>query len=342
MIKDIFKLSLTPQKEDCTIIYAIKALLQRYEMDNLSQIGGQLAYFSMLSIFPFLIFINAVIAKLHLPISKKFLETKEILPPEIIEIINNYLGYLGENTNPSILSLGLLFSIYLASRSSLSLIEAINKAYRTDIHAPIWQKIIVSLIITITLGVTLILSLIFLTLGETLTTDILTFFHLPIDYSRIWNLIRWSFVILALSGSLSMVYYILPCKKTSFKLVIPGTIFAMVGFLGMTMLFSMYVNRYNNYTAIYGSLGGIIIFMIWLYTSGIVIVLGAELNHILETKHLGIYSYDILEKQPTIDIKQNKKFPYGVSGRPQHHNIKIPHQNIPTTKIPRKKRATKR
>lgn len=318
-------LDIRPKKEDNIAIYAIKALIQRYETDHLSQVGGQLAYFCMLSIFPFFIVINAIIGRLHLPLSQKILGAKEVLPPEIIEIITNYLGYIGENTSSSLLSFGLLFTLYLASRSSLSLIEAINRAYKTDVHAVFWQKIIIALLITLTLGLTLIISLVFLTFGQELMTKLLKFLNLPLDYANTWNFIRWSFVIFALSGTLSIVYYILPCKKSNFKLVIPGTLFAMITFLVMTLLFSAYVNNYNNYTTIYGSLGGIIVFMIWLYSSGIIIVLGAELNHILETKALGIYQYDILENRPRLKLKLKQRFHHGISGRPHHHNIYNPH-----------------
>ncbi|MGL5439944.1 MAG: YihY/virulence factor BrkB family protein [Filifactoraceae bacterium] len=313
--------NIKPKKNDTIAIYVIKALIQRYETDRISQIGGQFAYFSILSVFPFLIVVNAVIARLNIPITNNFLEAKELLPPEIIEIVSNYLTYIRHNTGSGILPFGLISTIYLSSIASLALIDAINKAYKTNIHPPFWQKIIIAIIITLTLGLTIIISLVFLTFGEEFIIKTLGFIKLPLNYVRTWNTLRWLFVILILSATLSVIYYILPCKKSKFRLVIPGTIFSVVTFLGMTMIFSIYVNNFGNYSSIYGSLGGIIIFMIWLYSSGIVIVLGAELNHIIETHNLGIYQYDILENNNKLKLKLGQRLTQGISGRPHHYSI---------------------
>lgn len=274
------KLDMSPKKEDKFYIYVFKSLVTRYSQDGVGQIGGQLAYFCILSIFPFLIFVNAFIARLKLPLRSWIEGMKEILPPDIIEIVISYIEHIDKYSDMSIMSIGLLITVYLASKSSMSLIHAISRAYRIE-DCGFIRKVLLSIFITIMLGFSVILSLVFITFGRDMIVSLLEFLRLPLVLASVWTIIRWLIAPIAMFVTLSTIFYVTPSRKSRYREIIPGTLFSIVGFFVMTIIFSIYVNHFANYSGVYGSLGGIIIFLVWLYSSGIVIVMGAELNHTL-------------------------------------------------------------
>lgn len=319
MIKKSFSEKyLYPKKEDHILPYAFKALYRRYIDDNLSQMGGQLAYFFALSLFPLLILISQIIGFFDITISSILITLQGIFPQEILDLVIDFLEYSTNNTSQGVLTLGVLFTVYLASRAFNSLIFALNKAFRIDIYTTNMQKRILAYLVTFVLIVSLILSLGFVAVGKDIIHSVTQWLNVEFLFLDIWDAIRWTTVISALFITLSLIYNVIPFKNFPRRYTIVGTIFTMGLWLSLSIAFAYYVNNFSNYSVIYGSLGAVMLLLLYLYFAGIIIVLGAELTHILAMRHLGNFSYDV-------------KLP------PKSGKINLPKNNIAALKLHKKK-----
>lgn len=293
MFYSFSKKYLYPQKEDNVIWYCGKALYRRYVDDNLSQVGGQLAYFFILSIFPLLMLISQIIGRFNLRSSEVSFIIKDFIPPNILEIALDYISFVNKTTSTGIFTFSALFSVYLASKAITSLIYALNKAYRIDIHTTNFQKKILAFIVTLFVILAVIISLILITLGKPLMLKISTLIGLEFIFLETWSLIRWGVATSALFITLFIIYNIIPFKTFPRKYNIAGTLFTMVSWSILSLAFAYYVNNISNYSKIYGSLGTVMLMLLYLYFAGIIIVLGGELNHILAQRSIGNFEYDV-------------------------------------------------
>ncbi len=264
----------------------VKKLLKRFSSDNVSQTGGQLAYFFLLSIFPFLIFLNALLGFLDIPIETITNQLETIAPTDVMELIKSYLTSVVTTKNTGLLSIGLITSIYTASKAVDSLIIALNTAYRVKKDRSFIKKKLLSLFFTALLAVTIAIALFLPVLGRNIMQPVADFLGISGIFVNIWVYVRWVIVLTVLFIAISLVYHIVPYVKLPFKKSIPGTIFATIAWILISVGFGIYVNNFGNYSAVYGSLGAVIALMFWLYLTGIVLVLGGELNYILYQENI--------------------------------------------------------
>lgn len=284
---------LYPKKDDNIFCYCTKALYRRYIDDNLSQIGGQLAYFFILSIFPLLMLLSQIVGSFKLKSFDIFSSLGEILPQNVMSIIVDYLDFINSTTSTGLFTFSALFSVYLASKAITALIYALSKAYRIDIKTTNFQKKIIAFVATIFVIISVIISLILITIGEPLLLKISTFLGLEFIFIETWSLIRWGIALSTLSITLFMIYNIIPFKTFPKKYNIAGVLFTMSSWLILSVGFAYYVNNISNYSKIYGSLGTVMLMLLYLYFAGIIIVLGGELNHILAQRSIGNFEYDV-------------------------------------------------
>ena len=259
----------------------ILELPKRFARDNISQTGGQLAYFFLLSVFPFLIFLNALLGFLNISVESIIREISAIAPEEIVVLLRGYLESVVETRNTSLLSIGLLASIFSASKAVDSLIIALNTAYDVENKRNFITKKAVSIFFTLILGFAIVISLLLPALGKNVAFLIADFFRISNIIVFVWVYIRWVIVFFILFITIALLYHIVPYVNQPFKNSLPGTFFAVTSWLLVSYGFGIYVNNFANYSAVYGSIGAVIALMFWLYLTGIILVLGGEINDIL-------------------------------------------------------------
>lgn len=284
---------ISPHKDDPVVLYATRALYKRYKEDELSQLGGQLAYFFILSIFPMLMLLSQIIGLLSIDTVELSTVLSKFFPPNILDLVFEYLRYAIDTTSTGIFTFSAISSVFIASKALTSIIYALNKAYRVDIHSSNTQKRILAFVFTLFLVFALILSLVLITVGKPLFYNILEFFHLDTVFLQIWTIFRWSASLLTLFFTLYTVYFIIPSERIPRRYNIIGSVFTMASLMSMSLAFAYYVSNFSNYTIIYGSLGTVMLLLLYLYFSGIIIVLGGELIHILYHRSIGNYKYDV-------------------------------------------------
>ena len=256
-------------------------LPKRFSRDNISQTGGQLAYFFLLSFFPFLIFLNALLGFLNISVDTILQEISRIAPKEIMVFLRGYLESVVQTKNTSLLSISLLAALFSASKAVDSLIISLNTAYSTENKRNFFTKKAVSIFFTLLLGLSIAVSLIIPALGKNVAFFIADFLRISKYLVLVWVYIRWLLVFFILFITIALLYHIVPYVNQPFKNSLPGTFFAVIGWLLVSYAFGIYVNNFANYTAVYGSIGAVIALMFWLYLTGIILVIGGEINDIL-------------------------------------------------------------
>lgn len=289
---------LLPKKDDPVILYSVKALLRRYSEDHLSQLGGQLAYFFILSLFPFLMLANQVITKLNLNGQGLIDELQRFLPENMIYVLDAYLLQLSKTQSNSLFTFSAIFTVGLASKAITSLLYSLNRAFRSEKKLSISKVFVSYLFIALTL-ILIFISILFLSVGKELFDKIVIFFNLNEKWSIIWQIIRWSIPLGGMILMLVALYNIIPSKDFPRKYTFVGAVFAVALWILMSLGLSYYTSNFGRYSIVYGSLGAIMIMLLFLYWSGIVIVLGGELAHILAMRSENRFEFDVPSNKST-------------------------------------------
>lgn len=280
-------------KEDKWFLFLYR-LIKNIREDEVTAIGAQLTYYLILSLFPFLIFLLNIIGHISI-VNTAFVEDVLILLPDQTQgLINSIIQEIARNTSDKILSFSLFFSLWTGSLGISAIIRAINKAYNIKERRNYIRQKLVSIIFAIALVILIIIVLLTLVFGEMIGNTLFSYIGATDIFYKIWESVRkiiplFSMIIIF---ALLYKYSIIPKgrRRLKFTHTLPGAIFTTVGWILASNIFSYYVNNFANYSRTYGSLGGVIVLLIWLYITSIMIVLGGEINGTLAS--IFIYGID--------------------------------------------------
>lgn len=258
----------------------LKELLCRYEDDGVSEIGAQLTYYLILSVFPFLIFFLSILKFTPLADAGVLERLLAVLPGDTQKILYDIISEIMRKGNFALLSFGAIGALWSSSNGIMSIIKSVNRAFDLEESRPFWKLRGLSIIFTISLYIVLIIAFSILIFGEVFFNLIFISYTWP-SYV-IWKILKIIIPLLFMGLMLSFLYKFSPSIKegieVKFSETIPGSVFASIGIILFSSIFSFYVNNFGNYSKSYGSIGGLIVLLIWLYSISIVIVLGAEVN----------------------------------------------------------------
>ena len=268
--------------DDGKVKYLIKTMVTRFFDHNVSRVGGQLAFFILLSLFPFLVFLNALIASLNISTDKLFLLLEPVFPQQITELIIGYVRQVSGSQSVGLISIAVVVVIFSASKSVRSLAFSINTAYGTgDSKHPV-RNIFYSMLYVIAAGIVAVIIILFITLSQDFLVEIVKITNIPKLIIIILGVCRWASLVAILFFVLALVYKITPDKKVKFRHIFPGTFLATLGMILLTYGFSAYVNYFARGSILSGTIGAVILLMLWVYFASIIIILGAELNSSME------------------------------------------------------------
>lgn len=268
----------------------------RFKDDNVSSIGSQLAYYLILSIFPFLIFLLNMIQFTPLASADVLTSLTSVLPGETANMITDIINGIIKSSSGTLLSISALGGLWTSSSGIMHLIKAINKSYDYKEERSFIKLRLVAVFFTLVLAVVIVLVFGLLIFGEIIANDVFSVINIPSAFEFIWPVLRIVIALVALSITFTLLFMFGPAfpsgSRTTFKGALPGAVFATLGWVGASLLFSFYVNNFGKYSATYGSLGGIIVFLIWLYISSIIVILGGEVNATVEYLKINNWTYD--------------------------------------------------
>ncbi|HXT95925.1 MAG TPA: YihY/virulence factor BrkB family protein [Polyangia bacterium] len=263
----------------------LKEVYREYVRDNVSDSAAILSYYFVFSLFPFLVVLATLTA--YLPEVKRSVGTllsraHAILPPQAMNLIDQHVHGLINQPRPKLLTVGLLVTLYSASRGVDAVRRSLNLAYDVKESRPFWKTEGIAIGMTVGGALLVLLSVSGLIVGGDLGLWLAERLHIAREYVVVWSWLRWPITAAVIMLCAALGYYLLPDVEQRFKFITPGSVFGTLAWLGATWGFSQYAAHFGSYNVTYGSIGGVIVLMTWFYLSGFVFLMGGEINAILE------------------------------------------------------------
>ncbi len=250
--------------------------------DEVTAVGAQLTYYLILSIFPFLIFFLNILRYTSITQENVLDNLLIMLPLETQTLLKNIVKEIVISSSDTLLSLGIILTLWSGSLGITAIIRAINKAYNVKKKRPYWRLKGLAIIFTIALALLVIIVLAMLVFGEIIGNNLFALIGAANLFFHLWELLRIIIPFVSMIIIFALLYKLSPTPEEGLKLklshTLPGAVFTTTGWIIASMVFSYYVNNFGKYSRTYGSLGGIIVLLIWLYIASIMIVLGGEIN----------------------------------------------------------------
>ncbi|MFD1779036.1 YihY/virulence factor BrkB family protein [Fredinandcohnia salidurans] len=259
----------------------IKELILRYKEDEVGSMSAELAYFFLLSLFPFLIFLVTLIG--YLPISQidVLAFVGQYAPEGTVDLIEENLNFIVSSNKGGLLSIGIIGTLWSSSNGINAVVRSFNKAYDVKETRNFFITRGISILLTFGMIFVIIVALLLPVFGKQIGIFMFSSFGLSDEFLDVWNGIRWIVSAAILFIVFTFLYWVAPNRPLKFKEIISGSFFATFGWMFVSLAFSYYVNSFGHYSTTYGSLGAIIVLMIWFYLSAMIIIIGGEINAIL-------------------------------------------------------------
>src|SRR5215472_11169065 len=263
-----------------SIKHALGRAYQDLVRHHTLQVAGALSYQFVLSVFPGLIFLSAVIGLL--PVRDLFNNVlgfmSRILPPDAMHIVGAVLRDVLSAHHATWLSFGTLGIIWAASSAFASLIEALDIAYDAEETRPYWKTRLLSGGLAGVSGGLFLVALIVIVIGPSFDDWLANKFGLSTVFAAIWPTLRWAIAISFTVLAVEFIYFLAPNVRQRFGATLPGAVFSVVIWNGLSFLLGIYFAHFAHFNRTYGTLGGFIAFMTWLYWTSFTLLVGAELN----------------------------------------------------------------
>ncbi|GGD02650.1 YihY/virulence factor BrkB family protein [Halopseudomonas salina] len=274
----------------------IKRTFKNFISDDMPTYAAALSYRALFALFPFLLFLIAMLSFLNLQDFFGWLREQAalVLPSAALEIVDPVITDLQSGKN-SIFSVAIVVAIWVASNGIRSLMNAMNKAYNVSETRPGWKRYLLSVAYTVGLALLLLTATALMVVGPGLIAWIGSWVGLGDMAVTLWAVLRWPFAIMLLMLVVALLYYFTPDVEQKFRYITPGSIMAVIIWIVASLGFGFYVSNFGNYDAMYGGIGAMIVLLLFFYISSAVLLLGAELNATIE--HASTEGKDKGEKQ---------------------------------------------
>ncbi|MBA2486634.1 MAG: YihY/virulence factor BrkB family protein, partial [Nitrospira sp.] len=248
--------------------------------DDIVGRAAQLAYYFLLALFPALLFLTALIGLFPLQetIPELMLNLRTVLPADALSLLEKYLDNVVKGSSGDILSLGLLGALWASSSGVTAIMESLNVVYSATETRPYWKVRLIAALLTIGLAGFIIASTTLVLYGARIGEWIADFVGMGWLFVIAWNVLQWPVAVFLMLFALAVIYYVCPDVEHDWRWVTPGSVCAVSLWLGVSLGFKAYVENFSNYNAAYGSIAGVIVLMLWLYLTGVVMLLGGEIN----------------------------------------------------------------
>lgn len=244
------------------------------------QASAALSYYFVLSAFPGLIFLSAVMGFIPLPqlFNNVLTLLARLLPPDTMGVIYSVLQDVLWSHRKTWLSFGMIGTVWAASSAFSALIEALDTTYDVRDDRPFWKTRLLAVALAAISGGLLLVALVTMILGPRFGDWLSAHLAVSTGFSAAWPVVHWTIAIGFTVLAVELIYFLAPNVKQRFVATLPGAILSVAVWNGLSYLLGIYFRHFSNYNQTYGTLGGFIALMIWLYWTSFVLLLGAELN----------------------------------------------------------------
>lgn len=254
----------------------------KVKKDDVFALASQLAYYLMLSFFPFMIFLMTIAGFSSFSSNEILNQLNVIVPKSVLELTRTTIEEVFDNQYKSLLGISILLIIWTSSSAFKAIIKSVNKAYSLREHRSFIRISIISMVGILLLALTMILTLIVLVFGNVISGYINNVQQIYKIEMILWTIFRYVFIFTIMILIFLGIYKFSPARKFTWKEVIPGSIFSTIGWIIVSLGFSFYVDNFGNYSKFYGSLGAVFILMTWLFIISMIFILGIEINFVMD------------------------------------------------------------
>lgn len=275
-----------------------RTFYEAFWKDNCLGLAAELAYYFFFALFPALLFLIALASYFPLEtlIDDMFRFLGGLVPPEMLSIITDQIKKISEGEQGGLLTIGVLTALWSSSAAMTAVIDTLNRAYDVEEGRPWWSVRLTAIGLTVGVALFILISFALVLAGPTLAERLADWWRLGPAFEWTWKIVQWPLVFALASSGIALIYYFAPDVEQEWIWLTPGAIFATVLWLLATLGFKFYVANMGNFTETYGAIGGVMVLMLWFYISGLVILIGAEMNAVIE--HASPYGKDAGEKVP--------------------------------------------
>lgn len=253
------------------------------DKDDVTGRAAQLSFYFVLSLFPLLIFVSAVLGQVFAGNADLYHELlsylRTVMPPSAYNLVRATVDEITIGSGGGKLSVSLLATLWTASSGMEAVINGLNVAYGVTERRPWWRRRLVAINLTVLLAVISGLALVLALFGGRIGSFLAAQFGYGDAFRGLWVTAQVAFPPVFMLLVFSLLYRFAPnVRAHGWQALVPGSFFAVVVWVAATALFSLYLAHFNSYNRTYGSLGAVIVLMLWLYLTGVAILIGAEVN----------------------------------------------------------------
>lgn len=246
--------------------------------DDITSIANDITYKLFFSIFPFVIFLMSVVGFLNIDSSYLLDVLNDALPLDVMTTINNFITEVVVHRNTTILSFSLIISVYGASSGFGTAMKGINKAYQSKDRRHFAMYIFIQMILVIIYAVVIIISVVLLILGDQILLFLRDYFEINKIFLSIIGILRYIFAVLILFVCVVLINKLALSKNVTLRSLYTGSFATVVMWIAVTAVFNYFINKLVRFSAIYGSIAGIILFLMWINFMSLTLLIGSEIN----------------------------------------------------------------
>src|ERR687894_464376 len=277
-----------PVAQNLGLVDFFKLTYKEIDEDHVMAFAGNLTYKGLFAIFPFFTFLLSLLGVFNATDLVNVMVDKlsGIAPQSATRFIERQLLSITQSQAESAFTFGAIISILLAlwgiSGAFRSVMEAMNVMYEVEEDRPFWKVYGLSIFMSLAVIVLLVGALVLVAFGESIGVKVADLVGLGSVFATMWSIVQWPVVALVVLFAFALIYYFAPAARQKFRWISPGSIVAFVFWLIFSLLFSLYASIAGSYNETYGSLAGVIVLMLYVYYSALIMLIGAEVNQVIE------------------------------------------------------------
>lgn len=295
-----------PMAQNLGLANLLKRLAKEVQQDHLAAFAGNLTYKGLFALFPFFVFLLSLLGLFGASglVDAMIERVDDVLPEGAVSFLEEQLLSISEGRAQGAFTLGAIVALLLAlwgvSGAFRSVMEAMNVMYEIEEARPFWKQALISILLSLGVAALLIVALVLVVFGPEIGGAIADSVGLGSVFQIVWNVVQWPVLIFFVVFAFALVYYYAPDVEQRFKWISQGSIVAVLMWLIFSLLFSIYVELSGSFNATYGTFAGIIVLMLYIYYSSFIMLVGAQLNQVIEEHIPGGKN----EGEKTIDTDQ--------------------------------------
>lgn len=300
-----------PMTENLGMVDFVKLTAKEIGEDHVMAFAGNLTYKALFAIFPFFTFLLSLLGMFGATglVNELISSLQGVMPGSATQFIENQLLSITQSQAESAFTFAAIISIALAlwgvSGAFRSIMEAMNVMYEVEEARPAWKKYGISIFVSLAVILLMLGALAIVVLGGSVGGGLAEIVGLGGVFQAVWTFLQWPVVACVVLFAFALIYFFAPDVEQRFRWISPGAILAFVFWLAFSLLFSFYVGNFGSYNETYGSLAGVIILMLYIYYSAVIMLVGAEMNQVIEWHIPG--GKDEGEKVPEAERKPDVK-----------------------------------